>query len=322
MRRAVVSWIVAVGVLAGAATAGVLVLNATVFGPAGFVRVYLEALARGDAEGALSMPGVAAPDGARADFLVDDALTGLAIDGMSVRTRADGIHLVTVAWRTADDAGDSTFEVVGAGTRVGVFAAWAFAVPPVATLELAVEHDERFDLAGVAARSGAASGEPVTYAVLVPGVYRVDHHSAYLRADAVDVVADRPGSTIDAVLDVQPAPALVEAVTREVHARLDACATQDVLFPTGCPFGRAIPNRVVSAPRWSIVAHPELTVEPGAEGTWLVPPADFTARLRVDVQSLFDGTVTTLDEELPSTASYVVRILPDDATLQIDLVAD
>lgn len=321
MRRAVVSWVVAVALLAGVATAAVVVLNATAFGPAAFVRVYLDALGRGDAAGALSMPGVTVPEGDRADFLVDETLTGLAVDGMSVGTRGDGIHLVTVSWRTADGSGVSTFEVAGAGTRLGIFAAWQFAVSPVATLELAVEHDDRFELAGVPARSGTASSEPVAYALLVPGVYRVDHRSAYLRADAVDVVVDRPGSTVDAVLDVRPADAFVAALTEEVRAHLDECATQEVLFPTGCPFGHAIPNRVVSAPEWSIADYPEIAVEPGDDfGTWAVPAAAFTTHLRVEVQALFDGTISTFDEDLPSTAAYVVRILPDDATLRLEVV--
>lgn len=320
MRRAVVSWIVALALLTGVAAGGIVVLGATAFGPAAFVRLYLDALARGDTAGALSMPGVSVPAGARADFLADDALTGLLVDEVSAAAREDGIQLVTVAWRTRDGAGESTFEVERAGSRLGVFPGWEFAVSPVATLHLTVAHDERFDLNGVAARSGAA--DPVAYALLVPGAYRVDHHSAYLRADAVDVVADRPGGTIDATLDVQPADAFVDAITARVHEELAACATQEVLFPTGCPLGHAISNRVVSPPAWSIAEYPELEVGPGEEfGTWLVPPAAFTAHLRVDVQSLFDGTVTTYDEDVPSTASYLVRILPDDATLRLELVA-
>ena len=56
MRR-VLPWIVAF-VLAIAAGGGTVVgLNATVFGPGDFVRVYLDALARGDAESALALPG-------------------------------------------------------------------------------------------------------------------------------------------------------------------------------------------------------------------------------------------------------------------------
>lgn len=316
MRRVVVAWLVAVAIAIGAGAVAVAGLNATVFGAAGFVRVYLEAIACGDAEGALGMPGVAVDPRLRDDFLVDDALAGLTgLRELSVAPGAGGTEVVTVAWTAGDTESTSRFTVERTGSRLGLFPEWAFAVSPVATLRLTVEHDERFDLNGVAATSGAG---PVGYAVLTPGVYRVDHTSTYLRARAVDVVVDTPSALTDATLEVLPTDALRDRVEAEVREHLTACATQEVLFPTGCPLGRAIPNRVVSTPEWSIVEYPELTLEPGGEsGTWLVPPAAATAHLVVDVQSLFDGSISTLDEDVHFTASYVVTISADDTTLSI-----
>ncbi|GHF21691.1 hypothetical protein [Pseudolysinimonas yzui] len=318
MRRAVVAWGVVFALAFGVAAGAVLVLNATVFGAAGFVRVYLEAVARADAEGALGMPGVAVDPQLRDDLLVDDALAGITdLRDISVVAGGGGTEVVTVAWAAGDTEAESSFTVERVGSRFGLFPEWAFAVSPVAILELSVEHDARFDVNGVAAESGVAAADPVGYAVLVPGVYRVDHTSTYLEARAVDVVADS-ASVFDATLDVQPADALLEQITIEVEARLAECATQDVLFPTACPLGRAIPNRVVSTPEWSIVEYPELTVEPGVEfGTWLVAAVDGVAHLTVDVQSLFDGSVSTLDEDVPFAATYLVTIEADDATLRI-----
>lgn len=316
MRRVVVAWLVVAALAFGAGAVAVVGLNATVFGAAGFVRVYLEAIARGDAAGALGMPGVAVDPGIRDDFLVDDALAGLdGLGDFSVASGSRGTEVVTVAWTEGDTASASRFTVERTGSRLGVFPEWAFAVSPVATLSLTVENDERFDLNGVAATSEAG---PVDYAVLAPGVYRVDHTSRYLQARAVDVVVDTPSAATGATLEVLPTDALRDRVETEVREHLRACATQQVLFPTGCPLGRAIPNRVVSTPEWSIVEYPELTLEPGGEaGIWLVPPADAVAHLVVDVQSLFDGSVSTLDEDVPVTASYVVTIAADDTTLRI-----
>ncbi len=319
MRRAVLPWLV-VGALAVAIGFGVVLgLNATVFGSAGFVRVYLEAVARGDARGALSMPGVAADPDARADFLVDAALGGLdALQEVAVERRPDGTEEVTFAWRTGTTVGASTFTVERIGTRLGLFPEWGFVASPVATVDVTIAHDERFDLNGVAAETGIGAAAPVSYAVLAPGVYRLDHHSTYLEAAAVDVVVDLAPPRVSASLDVQASPALLTQITTEVHDYLRECATQEVLFPTGCPLGHAIANRVVSTPAWSIAEYPELTVGPGPEfGTWLVPSADVVSHLRVDVQSLFDGTVSTFDEDLPLTVSYVVTIQADDRTLRI-----
>jgi hypothetical protein len=317
VRRAVVAWVVIVAVAVATGAGFLVALNATTFGAAGFVRVYLDAVSRGDAAGALSLAGVTVDPRLRDDFLADDALGGpTAVREMTVAPGDAGTEIVTVAWSRGDTEAVSSFTVERVGSRLGLFPKWAFAVSPVATLGLTIDHDPRFDLNGVR----AATDEPTAYAVLVPGVYRLDHHSRYLQADAVGLVADRPGSELGATLDVQPADGFVEQITRQVHADLDACATQEVLFPTGCPFGHAIANRVASTPVWSIAEYPDLTVEPGTEfGTWLVPDAELVPHLTVDVQSLFDGSITTFDADLPVTASYVVTIGADDTTLLITL---
>jgi len=314
------TWLAVVLLALGIGAGSVFGLAATTFGASSFVRVYLEAVGRGDAAGALAIPGVTVAEGVRADFLTGDALDGVAaLREVSVEAGDDGQTLVTYAWSSPHGGGVSTFAVERDGALLGVFPRWRFAVSPVATLQLTVEHDDRFRVAGVPARSGAED-EPVDYALLVPGVYRVDHRSHYLRADAIDVVAERPGSELAATLDVQPGVVFTIAVTAEVHASLEACATQEVLFPTGCPFGHAIANRVVSPPDWSIATYPDIRLEPGDEfGTWRVPDTEFTPHLRVDVQSLFDGSVSTFDRDLPSSAGYVVTILADDATLRIEL---
>lgn len=319
MRRAVVAWVVVFAIAVGAGAGAVLGLNATVFGAAGFVRVYLEAVARGDAEGALGMPGVTADPEVRADFLIDDALTGVTgLREVSVTRGDDGTEVVTFAWTAGDREAESSFSVERIGSRLGLFPEWGFAVSPVATLRLTVEHDDRFDVNGVAAISGVTAAVPVDYAVLTPGVYRVDHTSTYLRARTVAAVAATPASIVDATLAVLPTDALLEQITTEVHAHLTECATQEVLFPTACPLGRAIPNRVVSTPEWSIVEYPELVVRPGAGfRTWLVPPAEMVSHLTVDVQSLFDGSISTLDEDIPLAVSYLVTIEADDTTLRI-----
>lgn len=323
MRRAVVAWLVVVVFALTAGTGAVVALNATAFGAAGFVRVYLEALQRGDTAGALAMPGVTVDPRVRADFLVDDALAApTVLREISVTAGDDGTKLVTVAWSRATEDGTETdavsvFTVERTGSRLGLFPEWAFAVSPIATLRLTIAHDHRFDVNGVAA-TAAPSAED--FAVLVPGAYRVDHHSRYLEADAVDLVVDRPASVVAAGLDVQPADGFLEAITAQVHADLDACVTQDVLFPTGCPMGRAIADRVVSAPEWSIVEYPQLTVGPGVErGTWVVADTEFVAHLTVDVRAIFDGSVSTLDEDVPVTAGYLVSIGADDSTLRIEL---
>lgn len=316
-------WVAAIGAVLAVAAIAVAVLNATAFGAGAFVRAYLDALARGDATSAVALPGVAVP-GPDTAFVDDDVLAPLGdIEIVGVETRPDGRYLVTAAWSTDEGSGTSRFEVERIGTRFGVFPEWGFAESPVAQLSLAVLHDPRFEINGVPATSAVSSNDPATYTVLVPGAYTIDHESHFLEADAVTIVADEPGATIEAALDIRANSRFVEQVEAEVHAHLDDCATQRVLFPSGCPLGRSIDNRVISEPHWSIVEYPQLEVVPTETfGEWEVPSAPAVARLVVEVQSLFDGSVSTVDEDITVPLRYRVTIEPDDRTLRITAVYD
>ncbi len=315
MRR-VLPWIVAF-VLATAAGGGTVVgLNATVFGAGDFVRVYLDALARGDAQSALALPGV---DSAGADDLLleDDVLTGLTgIRQLSDDDLGDGHHRVTFAWMAPAGDGTTSFEVERVGTRLGLFPEWGFAESPVATITLEVQHDPRFTANDIRHSTGRDAAGAVDYAVLVPGSYVLGHSSTFLRASEVTVLADEVGAVLDAAVDVQAGPPFAATLGEEVLTHLDECATQRVLFPTGCPFGQTITNRVVSDPVWTIAAYPELQIGPGSEyGTWVAGPAPGTAHLVVDVKSLFDGSVSTFDEDVVFEVSYTIAI--DGNTLSV-----
>jgi len=315
MRR-VLPWIVAF-VLAIATGGGTVVgLNATVFGPGDFVRVYLDALARGDAESALALPGV---DAAGADDLLldDDVLTGLTTIGqVSDEDLGAGRHRITMTWTAPAGSGTTAFEVERVGTRLGLFPEWGFVQSPVARLTLDVQHDQRFSANGIEEDTGRDDAGAVEYAVLVPGSYVFGHDTLFLQADDVTVLADEVGAALDATLDVQAGPVFASTLDEEVRDHLAECTTQKVLFPTGCPFGQTITNRVVSDPVWTMVAFPELEIEPGTEfGTWRAGPASGTAHLVVDVKSLFDGTVSTFDEDVIFDVTYTGRI--DGGTLTL-----
>ena len=152
----------------------------------------------------------------------------------------------------------------------------------------------------------------------MPGEYTFGHESSFLTAAPQLIVAVTPGSQLTATIDVQANDHFVEQVQAKVDDYLDECATQEVLFPTGCPFGQAIENRVISTPEWSIVEYPEVQVEPGEEfDTWTVPTASGTAHLVVDVQSLFDGSVSTFDEDVAFEVDYLITFTgPSTITIE------
>ncbi len=315
MTRTPIRWLVAVAIAAAVCAGAVAVVNATVFGPGAFVGIYLDAVARGDADGALSLPGVDAPESASGGAVDDLLLTAPALSGLTgIRQVSDteiggGAHRVVMAWESPHGSGTTAFEVAPVGTRFGIFPKWGFRTSPMATVSLAVEHDPRFFANRLSAATDTGSSAPRDYAVLVPGSYVFGHDTPYLTAETVTVLADEVGGVSDAAVDVQAGPAFIAQLDETVRASLDACATQTVLFPTGCPFGQPISDRVASEPAWSIASYPAMAIAPGDDfATWQVTPTPAVAHLVVEVQSLFDGSVDTFDRDVPFEVSYVITI--------------
>jgi hypothetical protein len=111
-------------------------------------------------------------------------------------------------------------------------------------------------------------------------------------------------------VDSMPTATFVERVQVQVNDYLNQCTTQRVLQPAGCPFGIEIDDRVVSEPVWSIVTTPTVTLAPG-ESTFEMPPTEGVAHISVEVQSLFDGEFSQLEEDRPFLLSLTASIRPD-----------
>lgn len=332
MRRLVIVWSVVLGVMAALFAITVVVLNATVFTPSGFVRVYLDSLARHDAQGALALPGVTVPDDARTELLQDAALgevsdvrvvEELRVDVDDVQlfgelARERDLRLVEAEVRLAagDEPATVHFVIGPADPVLGVFNGWRFAQSPIATILAEPLHDDRFKVNGIA----LSSAEEVELAALVPGQYTLTHESALFEADPVVVPVRTPGGSVQTQLDIRANPTFVDRVQQELDTFLDECATQRVLLPAGCPFGHQINNRVESEPVWSITGYPQVQIVPGQErGTWIMPRSEGVAHLTVDVRSLFDGSRSTFDDDVTFTVAYEIRVQPD-GRLQISAI--
>lgn len=323
MRRALLPWLIALGISLAAGTGAVAALNATVFGAGSFVRVYLDAVARGDVADALTIPGVRASasntkasgaDAPSVALLRDGTLTGLGDLRQTGDEERGGRHLVSYDWTTPHGSGSTTFQVERIGTRFGLFPEWGFRVSPMATVSLRVEHDPRFTVNGIDQVSGRAADAPLDYAVLVPGAYSFAHTSRYLTAEPDAVLADTVGQNLTATVNTQANSAFVATVSSHITDQLRKCATQTVLYPSGCSFGQAVDNRVSSTPKWSIVAQPQISIVPGVDfGSWVIPATPGTAHLVVTVISLFDGTSSEFDQDVPFQLSGDITFGKNDA---------
>jgi len=320
MRRALLSW-VAIGILfATACVLSVTAVTADLYSAGSFVRGYLDALARRDVAAALALPGVSpaagSPLAADSELLTPAALGTLdEIRILADSRAADGDHIVVVEV-SVDSATPlrATFHVQPGPAHLGLFPTWRFATSPLATLSLSAKGSDEVRVNSADITPPAGKGD---YLVFVPGLYTVDHESTWLEAVQLPVAMTTAGEEMDAALDIRANAAFRAAASRQVDRALDECAEQQVLQPTGCPFGRAVTDRVAGTVSWSIAEYPVVTLEPGEKpGHWTVTAAQGRAALEVPVQSLFTGKKSTLDATVSISAEYAI-LLADDGTFTI-----
>jgi hypothetical protein len=301
---------IAGGLLVAGFIVAVIVLNQTVYTPAGFVRGYLDALARHDVTAALAMAGPSPASSAQDDLLAAELLG--EFDSVAItETAADGdVHTVTVEYTMDGRDGRAVFRVEPAAAVLGLFPTWAFASTPLAELDLTVQHARDFTANGVRFVA-PVQDVPSTYLAFTPGVIEFGHDSAYLQAESQTIVLGSPRTERRVTIDAQANDAFTSVVEEQVHAYLDECATQQRLFPAGCPFGHAIADpRLASSPTWSIVTYPVVALQPTATpGEWSVPQAIGTARLQVDIVDTYDGTIYPFDTQVEFSLGFIATFV-------------
>lgn len=318
-RRAAITWAVLAALVLAGFTGAVVILNGTVYSAAGFTGTYLAALSRHDVVAALELAGPTATTGSvkagevkvGRDLLDSRALGDLSnIRLISDTDQGGGVHSVRYAYSLSTVSGSAkttaatTFEVKRHGTLLGLFSGWAFATNPVGTLAITPKNDAGFTVNGLQL-SSTAPGAALNQRVLIPGLYELGNESTLFTAKPVSVAINKAGAAAKATIAIQANKTFVSQVQKGLNGQLKECATQKVLLPTGCPFGKRIDDRIEGTPAWSIVKNPAVTIVPGSTpGSWLVPQAPGTAHLVVQVRSLFDGSVKTLDDDVPFTISY------------------
>lgn len=281
----------------------VLALNLTVFSATSFVTSYLRALETSDYGLAAAHAGLTrAP---QILPLASDALTNPRIVGTS--SLPTGELVIQADYELGDDT-ESTVFVVSPGERVlWFFDTWQFSRQPLASLQFAVIGDERVVVNGTELDTGNL-GVPPRTTVFVPGLYASGLETEWVRAEPVVSVMTEVGAPAAVRLVVSPTNTLVETATNALEAYLDGCVAQAVLQPAECPFGVSITDRVVGVVQWTILDYPEVDLRLSADrATWTMVAEGGVAEVTVQVQSLFDGTVTEFRDTEEFDVVGVVR---------------
>lgn len=340
-QRALTRWLVLAGLLIAAFAGTVTILNLTLYSASGFVGSYLHALGRHDVDGALRMSGVQFTSGGTTQLLAPESLGDLISSHLiSDRDEGAGLHTVVYGYSfraegRAEDApttgtttgtkgnanadtkqgtkrGTTSFSVERTGSRLGFFSAWRFVHSPQGILHITPQNGADFDANGIPLSAKSGAGTTEDYRVLVPAYVELSHSSTYLIAAKTEVLADRVGKPVSAQIDMRANRVFVRQVSKELNRYLAGCVKQKVLLPTGCPMGKPITDRIQNAPTWSMVTYPKVQIVPGGEpGTWQLPETAGTAHIEVQVKSIFDGSLSTFDEDVPFTVRYLINFLPD-----------
>jgi hypothetical protein len=296
-------------------------INHSLFSASGFVSQYLSALSRHDVASALSMPGVGdkLPSDADRTLLRGSAMGDLSNISITNVVGDDTKTTVTATYRVGQERATGEFVLTRLGNTMGIFESWAFAELPVARAKVSVWHDVSFNVGNSglidlrstdSAKDAGLWGGTGTYLLFAPGNYVFDHSSNWLTSEKVEVNIASPGDTAEVVVDVQANAAFDKRVQKEVDTYLDKCVKQRVLQPTGCPFGYQTGNRFVGEPDWEVVDYPVIEVKPG-ESAWKVTNAVGKIRITGEVQSLFNGTITAIDEIVDAVFNITITIRPE-----------
>lgn len=314
--------------LIAALGAGGATLYQQYYGPSAFVVRYLDLLAEGRAADALRVPGVAIDrttlsaagiDAAASEAMLRrSALAPLTDVHVDSEKPAEAGTAVTVSYKAAGHAGTTTFIIERDGWA-GVTPNWRFQTSPLAVVDLTVRGADRFAVNGFEVDrrqistdgADAAALDSLPLLVFTPGLYSVSVDTPIAESAGSGVLADTPLAITPLDVQTTPTAKFVAVVQQRVEEFLAECATQDVLQPTACPFGLQVRNRIASAPTWSIASQPEVTVAPDDSGHWLIPTADAVAHLEVEIQSLFDGSIQEMSEDVPFQVNGTIVILPD-----------
>ncbi len=281
----------------------VLALNVTLFSATSFVTSYLKALESSDYGLAASHAGLTrAP---QILPLASETPQNPRIVGTS--SLPTGELVIQADYELGDDTHSSVFVVTGGEPVLWFFDTWRFSRQPIANLQFAVIGDERVSVNGTDLNVGDL-GVPPRTTVLVPGIYSSSLETEWVQAEPVVSVMTEVGAPAGVRLLVSPTNTLMENTTDALEAYLNGCAAQAVLQPAECPFGVSISDRVVGAVQWTILDYPEIDLRLSADrATWTMVAESGVAEVTVQVQSLFDGSITEFRDTEEFDVVGVVR---------------
>jgi hypothetical protein len=280
--------------------------------PEAHVERYLAALADDDLLAAARLAGLPAGE----PLPLGDEGTPTTVRVVTAQERPAGRVAVTTVYGGDADAATVIFVLEPDASLLGVIPQWRFVAPPVARIPVGIDQHNRVLVAGRAVTTNAPGGT-TTVSAFIPARVSVTNADPFLTAPP-RATRPRAVNPDPIILRAEPSTRLVREVERQVVTVLDTCAEQTVLQPAGCPFGRVIDDdRVLDRPTWQRVDTPQVTLMRSEIAGRFSLEGRVTMRISVSVQSLFDGSVTELTDDISVDLSGIVGIGPDGPVVTV-----
>lgn len=315
--RAVGAWFFLIVLAVAAAAVTIALVNKYQYGPETEVKAYFDALRAGDGGKALGLLRADVPD-SNAALLDGKPLrtAGKQIEDLRISTvSADSEHAVVRAeYELLDQEFSSEFTLHPAQTQWGFFTVWDFDRTTLPTMRVSMPGSTAVDING---ESVALPGSSRDFAVFYPGVYTGSYTSPMVTAQpqATRVTeADRP---TELTLTATASDTLKSQVAEQVRSYLDECASQDALYPAGCPFSYDFPGRVRDSVKWTITEYPRPRVRLDGSGarSWSLEDSRGRARIEFTALNLYNGRTAEVSTEVPFTFSADLAVSQDHATV-------
>ncbi|QNV37462.1 hypothetical protein [Rothia terrae] len=293
------------------------VINRLVYGPTGEVRAYFQALKDGDGSRALGILNASVPEKSGAAMLDGSALAASVdtLKDLELSTEEiDGDHATVRASYTLDGEAQSTdFPLHKVGSHWGVFDVWAMDDSELPTVEVTAPGVTGATLNNTKVSVPAGDRD---FAVFYPGTYTSAYESALFSAQPQHTsVLNADDQKKKLKLSLKASEAATNSITSSVQQHLDACATQNTLYPAGCPFEYPFAGRVNGDVTWSVKKYPETQVSASKKGTWAYKDSAGTAHVSFTQIDLYTGKTSKVEKDVPFTYKADLDVDGDTVTV-------
>ncbi len=315
--RVLAGWVIGMCCAVLLAVASLDVINRLVYGPTGEVRAYFQALKDGNGSRALGILNASVPENTGAAMLDGSALAGSvdALENLEITTEEiEGDHATVRATYTLDGAEQSTiFPLHKVGAHWGVFDVWAMDDSELPTVEVAAPGVTGATLNNTKVSVPSSDRD---FAVFYPGTYTSTYESALFSAEPQSTsVLNADDKKQKLKLSLQASDAAKNSITSSVQQHLDSCATQNTLYPAGCPFEYPFAGRVDGDVTWSIKQYPETKVSASKKGTWEYKDSSGVAHVSFTQIDLYTGETSKVEKDVPFTYKADLDVQEDAVTV-------